>query len=58
MKTLSIRGFWGYLIALGIKDVENRTTLKNIKGKSSVWEFELPEEYYKKYSQLRDDAYE
>lgn len=32
MKTLSLRGLWGYLIAAGVKDVENRTTLKNIRG--------------------------
>lgn len=32
MKTLSVRGLWGYLIASGVKDVENRTTLKNIRG--------------------------
>lgn len=32
MKTLSIRYLWGYFIALGIKDVENRKTLKNLKG--------------------------
>lgn len=32
MKVLSMRGLWGYLIATGIKDVENRRTLKNIRG--------------------------
>lgn len=32
MKVLSMKGLWGYLIATGIKDVENRRTLKNIRG--------------------------
>ena len=32
MKVLSMKGLWGYLIATGIKDIENRRTLKNIRG--------------------------
>lgn len=46
MKTLSIRGLWGYLIASGIKDVENRTTLKNIRGWHLI---HISKSYDKKY---------
>lgn len=32
MKTLSIKNPWGYLCALGIKDIENRTWKTNFRG--------------------------
>ena len=52
MKALSIKQPWASLIALGIKDVENRTWKTNFRGRIYI---HASAKYYKHFDQLVND---